>query len=124
MMRNGKVYQRVRLVPPISATGCSSLPTPTSSQPGGSPEKYLERKDETRLFDLEPTDVFRRVQSEALFYTPQARDGDSRRGVSSPAKRAQAGKQVSLTEQVGGKLNPTWVEWLMGFPEGWTELPR
>jgi hypothetical protein len=21
-----------------------------------------------------------------------------------------------------GKLNPTWVEWLMGFPIGWTEL--
>jgi len=22
----------------------------------------------------------------------------------------------------GGKLNPTWVEWLMGFPAGWTDL--
>ena len=22
----------------------------------------------------------------------------------------------------GGKLNPTWVEWLMGFPTGWTDL--
>lgn len=22
----------------------------------------------------------------------------------------------------GGKLNPTWVEWLMGFPLGWTDL--
>jgi hypothetical protein len=22
----------------------------------------------------------------------------------------------------GGKLNPTWVEWLMGFPPGWTDL--
>jgi hypothetical protein len=22
----------------------------------------------------------------------------------------------------GGALNPTWVEWLMGFPEGWTDL--
>jgi DNA (cytosine-5)-methyltransferase 1 len=20
-----------------------------------------------------------------------------------------------------GALNPTWVEWLMGFPEGWTD---
>jgi hypothetical protein len=28
----------------------------------------------------------------------------------------------SLGAQVGGKLNPTWVEWLMGFPLGWTEL--
>ena len=23
--------------------------------------------------------------------------------------------------QVSGQLNPTWVEWLMGFPIGWTE---
>jgi DNA (cytosine-5)-methyltransferase 1 len=22
----------------------------------------------------------------------------------------------------GGKLNPEWVEWLMGFPTGWTDL--
>jgi DNA (cytosine-5)-methyltransferase 1 len=22
----------------------------------------------------------------------------------------------------GGKLNPMWVEWLMGFPLGWTDL--
>jgi len=22
----------------------------------------------------------------------------------------------------GGKLNPRWVEWLMGFPLGWTDL--
>jgi hypothetical protein len=25
-------------------------------------------------------------------------------------------------EAIGGKLNPTWVEWLMGFPAGWTDL--
>ena len=22
----------------------------------------------------------------------------------------------------GGSLNPTWVEWLMGYPIGWTDL--
>lgn len=27
-----------------------------------------------------------------------------------------------LSEQIGGQLNPTWCEWLMGFPEGWTDL--
>jgi hypothetical protein len=25
-------------------------------------------------------------------------------------------------KEVSGKLNPTWVEWLMGFPLGWTDL--
>jgi hypothetical protein len=26
-----------------------------------------------------------------------------------------------LANQVGGQLNPTWVEWLMGFPLGFTD---
>ena len=28
----------------------------------------------------------------------------------------------NLGEVVGGKLNPTWVEWLMGWPLGFTDL--
>jgi len=27
-------------------------------------------------------------------------------------------------EELNGALNPTWVEWLMGFPTGWTDLER
>ena len=30
--------------------------------------------------------------------------------------------EPSLASRVGGKLNPTWVEWLMGWPLGWTDL--
>ena len=29
---------------------------------------------------------------------------------------------LPLNAQVGGPLNPTWVEWLMGWPIGWTAL--
>jgi hypothetical protein len=29
----------------------------------------------------------------------------------------------SLDVQTGGKLNPSWVETLQGFPIGWTQLP-
>jgi hypothetical protein len=28
----------------------------------------------------------------------------------------------TLSAQAGGSLNPTWVEWLMGWPLGWTDL--
>lgn len=31
-------------------------------------------------------------------------------------------KHGDLAARVGGQLNPTWVEWLMGFPPGWTDL--
>jgi hypothetical protein len=30
----------------------------------------------------------------------------------------------TLAAQAGGSLNPTWVEWLMGWPLGWTDLKR
>lgn len=30
--------------------------------------------------------------------------------------------QVGLADQVGGQLNPDWVEWLMGWPIGFTSL--
>ena len=32
------------------------------------------------------------------------------------------GNRRDLRNDVGGQLNPTWVEWLMGFPIGWTDL--
>lgn len=31
---------------------------------------------------------------------------------------------VQERSQVSGSLNPAWVEWLMGYPEGWTDLNR
>ena len=30
--------------------------------------------------------------------------------------------EPTLASRVGGSLNPTWVEWLMGWPLGWTDL--
>jgi hypothetical protein len=37
-------------------------------------------------------------------------------------RRIEMGKSIELSMQAGGALNPTWVEWLMGFPLGWTDL--
>jgi DNA (cytosine-5)-methyltransferase 1 len=31
-------------------------------------------------------------------------------------------EKKKMTSGHGGSLNPTWVEWLMGFPLGWTDL--
>ena len=35
---------------------------------------------------------------------------------------ANLADQVRAEEATGGSLNPQWVEWLMGYPEGWTDL--
>jgi DNA (cytosine-5)-methyltransferase 1 len=29
--------------------------------------------------------------------------------------------EVNRVDETSGALNPTWVEWLMGFPLGWTD---
>jgi hypothetical protein len=52
------------------------------------------------------------------FATPTARDWRS--GKASQATHDKNSRPLS--EQIGGSLNPTWVEWLMGWPLGWTDL--
>lgn len=52
------------------------------------------------------------------FATPQARD--FRSGQSS--RWDDPNRSRNLNDQIGGQLNPTWVEWLMGWPLGWTDL--
>tara|TARA_Y100001963_G_scaffold141475_1_gene209737 strand:+ start:175 stop:360 length:186 start_codon:yes stop_codon:yes gene_type:complete len=40
-------------------------------------------------------------------------------------RRADKGKQLNLSmvvSETSGSLNPTFVEWLMGYPEDWTRL--
>ncbi len=62
-----------------------------------------------------------------LWPTPTARDY---KGGRKPETLAAAGRKpsnslpdkVNHAEQTTGQLNPTWVEWLMGLPTGWTEL--
>ena len=59
--------------------------------------------------------------------TPQASDNRDRGNMSNPSvqRRVAIGKQISLSQSVhptSGQLNPTWVEWLMGWPLEWTDL--
>lgn len=48
-----------------------------------------------------------------LFTTPCAADAQGSHGGNNHRR---------LRTDVAGQLNPTWVEWLMGFTPGWTEL--
>lgn len=52
-----------------------------------------------------------------MYATPQARD--YRHG--QKERWENPNRSRNLNDQYGGQLNPTWVEWLMGFPTGWTE---
>jgi DNA (cytosine-5)-methyltransferase 1 len=94
------------------------LPTPDASQRG--PTKDYDPKAKSQSG--------RTLQSYAAkFPTPQASDNRDRGNMSNPSiqRRIAKGKQIMLSQSVhptSGQLNPTWVEWLMGWPLGWTDL--
>lgn len=105
MTRNGIAYLRTPSVPPIVAIASGSWPTPraTDGDHGGrvTPRKGREGGN--------------LVSARTQWATPTVKGNYNRAG-SSP----KSGD--GLATQVGGVLNPTWVEWLMGFPAEWTAL--
>jgi hypothetical protein len=90
--------------------GVQMWPTPTGSDWRGS-GPTIRRKDGKMRGD-------RLDYAVEQFATPQARDfrtGEKKRWENPDKSR-------NLNDQIGGQLNPTWVEWLMGYPLGWTDL--
>ena len=57
------------------------------------------------------------IQAVKMFPTPIATDWKNR-----GCKDYRKNRKHQLQTEVGGQLNPTFVEWIMGFPLGWTEL--
>jgi hypothetical protein len=61
-----------------------------------------------------------------MWPTPNA--DDHKAGMSNAPARQQSslprsvGVSLGVTQKECGGLNPTWVEWLMGWPLGWTDL--
>lgn len=58
---------------------------------------------------------------EGLYPTPTAQDAKNSTLPPSQKDRDSIPGML-LKEGITGKLNPQWVEWLMGYPIGWTEL--
>lgn len=64
----------------------------------------------------------------SYWLTPKASDAtsgalslDSPESVERLNRRSQKAGAFSLNDQLGGRGNPEWIEWLMGFPIGWTD---
>ena len=51
-----------------------------------------------------------------LWPTPTAQDAKNNGGPSQMERNS-----LPLNAEVGGSLNPAWVEWLMGYSPGWTD---
>lgn len=117
-MLDGVCYRQRKWEHRIDAIGSLLWPTPRATDHKGGHGKTGNR-----------TEMASRMAGWTLpeavktWATPQARDWKS--GKSSA--ETYAGNSRPLSEQVGlaedgGQLNPQWVEWLMGWPVGWTEL--
>ena len=59
---------------------------------------------------------FVQADGRRVWATPTQSDG-----MGGPGNSGRDGGE-NLRTQVGGSLNPTWVEWLQGFLLGWTEV--
>jgi len=93
-------------------------------------------EDSGRISSLTQAERVRRARQERGKYpTPKDSDGPNMQGfrdidgvdrsaysktLSTVARVAEVGEDGILPKDV--RLNPEWVEWLMGFPRGWTEV--
>jgi hypothetical protein len=133
MTRNGIAYQLPVLVPLTDETAFGLWPTPEASNAAaGDARKEIYYLPSGRPRGLSNSGIDGSIglaRMARLFPTPSVADARSTRN-STARRLGQTPSGVhagdTLTDAVvppGGALNPTWVEWLMGFPAGWTELP-
>jgi hypothetical protein len=76
-----------------------------------------------RAYDPKTGKHVQRILNRAvqLWPTPAARDYRSPNKLTYE-ERGGGKKGEQLPNAAGGQLNPMWVEWLMGWPLGWTDL--
>ena len=120
MMQSGTVYQLPNLARTITEIGSGLLPTPVAST-GGATKNWQPIRPSGHREALTLQEYVK------MFPTPTARDY---KGAVKPETMKAKGRNPntnSLPDAIeyrgeSGRLNPTWVEWLMGYPLGHTAL--
>jgi len=124
LMRNGECWEQRTLAQTIKGTefGLSEnrWPTPlTQDSYERSAWKIIAQANEGGKARMTLT---RKVKYLEKMPSPKARDWkDGRTEGTSNRQSPDLGKVVGQSKTTGS-LNPTWVEWLMGWPLGWTDL--
>ena len=115
-MRSGGLYQRQMWVPTTSAKDCGLWPTPTRSDWRAGARTLTDGKNISlttgRQYGI------RLIQAAKFWPTPTRHNAKE---CNAPAEATR--NTPTLAHRAGGHLNPNWVEWLMGWPIGWTDLP-
>ena len=126
LMLRGECYQLATLALGTNAREFGLLPTVTSAAAIQGQTSYDGKRGQTLIGAVRgqrwrlPTIVASNATSvgniEKILRLPTVLS----RSYRAPGK-TRRGKD-NLESRIGGKLNPPWIEWLMGFPVGWTEL--
>jgi hypothetical protein len=117
-MRAGVSYQRHPLVRPINETESGLWRTPQAQEGMRGVYKSKEAMD-AHLDRGHQLSLSNQVVHRHLWPTPTAHNAKETNAPSEALRN-----EPTLASRVGGTLNPTWVEWLMGWPLGWTDLKR
>jgi hypothetical protein len=107
------------------------LPTPAAQEPGWRHIEVVDKDGRTpshhnqRWYHPETGRVVQKGLEQVVrkWPTPQARDATPRGGQAKrylDPKRSNDLPDALSAVGNGGSLNPRWVEWLMGWPIGWT----
>jgi len=143
MTRSGRAYQLAPLVrlTDETASGSWRIPTPTVEDAWGGNPAHPYAYKELRNYIRWPTPcaedaknvpyqkgdggvrypmLLGAVAPERMWPSPKARDWkDASSAGTFDRSSPDLGKVVGQSA-ISGSLNPTWVEWLMGYPLGWT----
>ena len=137
MMRNGKLYEQRTWVLRTDESESGLLPilqtedrwpTPKSAQIEESIETIKEREKRIGKASLNLSAVVNYRQKKWPTPHANASTGAGRQGRQGGLNLQTAVEVETLDEyyertgEMHGSLNPTWVDWLMGYPIGWTDL--
>lgn len=111
MTRGGLCWELPTLEPLTSATGFGSWPTPVADDTGSRSKPYAQGGTPLSL-------------AVKLWPTPTAVTNSGGAALCKwGGSRSRAKLRTMVTpDELNGPLNPVWVEWLMGWPLGWTDL--
>jgi len=121
MTRSGIAFRLRPLAPRMGVTvsGSSLIPTPTKGDAKSAANATARR------FKTPPTGVHAGTTLTdyvRMYPTPQARQKQGGRGGGRGLGSISRGGGLMLDNVLGGKPNPQFVEWLMGYLQDWTML--
>ena len=110
MVFDGACWELGTSVRITSGIGCGYLPTPQAS------DHITKRTSKSWKEQGRVNFTLSNPEIQKMWPTPTVQDAKNN---GSPSQMRRNTKP--LNAEVGGRLNPDWVEWLMAWPIGWTD---